>query len=61
MMKSRIELDNDWDYPDGERNLIRETSLVILIGFMMFLIMVFAIGYGDEIDAFFTWILSKLL
>ena len=60
-MKTRLELDTDFSMPDRGRNLIRETGLVILVGFMMFLLMVFAIGFGEEIDAFFTYILSKLL
>ena len=57
----KTELDQIFDYPDRGRNLIRETSLVILIGFMMFLIMVFAIGFGEEIDAFFVWLLKNML
>ena len=57
----KTELDQIFDYPDRGRNLIRETALVILIGFQMFLLLVFAIGYGEEIDQFFTYILSKLL
>ena len=58
---SRLDISEEFDLPDRGRNLIRETFLVILVGFMMFLLMVFAIGFGEEIDAFFTYILSKLL
>jgi hypothetical protein len=57
----KIDLEPDFCMPDRGRNLIRETALYILVGFMMFLLMIFAIGFGEEIDAFFTYILSKVL
>ena len=58
---SRLDILEEFDLPDRGRNLIRETSLVILIGFMMFLLMIFAIGFGEEIDAFFVWLLKNML
>jgi hypothetical protein len=43
-------------------NRIKENPLVgwLLAGSMLMLL-VFAVGFGEEIEAFFTWLLKKVL
>lgn len=60
-MKTRIELDANFDYPDGtQRNLIKEFCLVILLGAFLSVMLLTTICHADKIDHFAAQVASDI-
>ncbi len=59
-MKSRTELDHDFQLPDSKRNHIKEICVLLAFSFFCSLLLLIGVCHADKVDHFFSWVISSL-